>query len=265
MLADSHNHTKFSHDSTAEPVDMLRRAAELGFSHYCITEHVDFDATFEICPPVDVRAYRDGVLPLKDRFPGLELHLGLEVAIQDEVSAARAAAHIGGYDWDCIVGSVHNTDHGDPYAPAFFEGRSRLQSYRDYVETIAERMNTLPHYHVLAHVDYVVKYGPYREPLTYRDAPDAFDHIFRSLVEHGRTLEFNTSSQRDIRRPLWGLDYLKRYAEMGGEALSFGSDAHRPEQLGYRFKEAHALAWEAGIRWQAVYIGGERHLFPLEG
>ena len=50
--------------------------------------------------------------------------------------------------------------------------------------------------------------------------------MFRALAGTGRALEMNTSS------PLASADQVRWFREEGGEAVSFGSDAHQPERVG---------------------------------
>ena len=264
MLWDCHVHTKFSFDSEAEPRAQLQQAAALGLPGLCFTDHVDFDEAWPWFVPANVKEYLSQTADLADAFPGTRLCRGVEISLKDQETAQRSRDHLQGASVDCIIGSVHNTPYGDPYQPAFFEGRSKADAYRDYVEAIARRMKTCNFYQVLGHFDYVAKNAPYADPsMTYDLAPDAFDEIFRTLVQEGRTLEWNTSAQKDTSRPLWGLDILKRYVALGGEALSFGSDAHVPERIGWRFREAAALARQAGIAYAAHYVKGQRVLERL--
>jgi histidinol-phosphatase (PHP family) len=46
---------------------------------------------------------------------------------------------------------------------------------------------------------------------------------------------------------------IRRYAELGGEAMTLGSDAHSPEHVGAHFKEGAAMLREGGIRRLAVF------------
>ena len=66
--------------------------------------------------------------------------------------------------------------------------------------------------------------------------------MLRALAASGRVLELNTAS------PLSSVSLLRWWAEEGGTALSFGSDAHLPWHVGARFREASAIAAAAGFR-----------------
>ena len=46
-----------------------------------------------------------------------------------------------------------------------------------------------------------------------------------------------------------GLDILRWYVEMGGERVTLGSDAHRPEQVGSHLETALDIARSAGLKY----------------
>ena len=90
---------------------------------------------------------------------------------------------------------------------------------------------------VLGHLDYVVRYGIEQEKeYSYRKFADEIDEILKILIKRGKGLEINMAGLK------YGLpfahphpDILKRYRELGGEIITVGSDAHRPEHIAYEF------------------------------
>ena len=65
----------------------------------------------------------------------------------------------------------------------------------------------------------------------------------------------------DYRKVIIGLIFLryissafdKRYKELGGELITIGSDAHRPEDIGFAYDRTEALLKELGYKYYAVY------------
>lgn len=55
-------------------------------------------------------------------------------------------------------------------------------------------------------------------------------------------LEINTRS------PLSSVELIRWWWEEGGDAVSYGSDAHRPERIGDRFELAVDVVENAGFR-----------------
>jgi histidinol-phosphatase (PHP family) len=66
--------------------------------------------------------------------------------------------------------------------------------------------------------------------------------VFRALAGTGRALEVNTTS------PLASVDQVRWFHEEGGEAVSFGSDAHQPAGVGQHFDLAVDVVEAAGFR-----------------
>ena len=64
--------------------------------------------------------------------------------------------------------------------------------------------------------------------------------VLRALARSGRALEVNT------RLPLDPL-IVRWWYEAGGDAVSFGSDAHTPARVGHGFAEAAAMVEAQGF------------------
>ena len=77
-----------------------------------------------------------------------------------------------------------------------------------------------------------------------RDGRQSQSRIARTpwrLAASGRALEINTRS------PLWSVPLVRWWREEGGEAVSFGSDAHVYGRVGARFAQAVDIVEEAGF------------------
>lgn len=61
MWIDTHCHTKYSYDNWLEPVDLVRRAKQLGIDAVCITEHYSYEAS----QPVEQIGCDEGILVLR--------------------------------------------------------------------------------------------------------------------------------------------------------------------------------------------------------
>ena len=48
-------------------------------------------------------------------------------------------------------------------------------------------------------------------------------------------------------------DVLKRYRELGGEIVTVGADAHRPEHVAYDFEEAGEILKSCGFHYYAEF------------
>jgi histidinol-phosphatase (PHP family) len=103
---------------------------------------------------------------------------------------------------------------------------------------------------VLAHLDYPKRYWP--DGATYDPSryEDQFRTVLRAAAKRGTVLEVNTTRNEDDpgRYLCPGPGVLRWWREEGGSAISFGSDAHRPEALAVGFGLAREVAEAAGFR-----------------
>ena len=97
---------------------------------------------------------------------------------------------------------------------------------------------------VLAHCDYPRRYWPAAEFGAYSetDFEEEYRAVFRALASSGRALEINTKS------PLSSVELVGWWWQEGGDAVSFGSDAHDPYSVGSRFGLAVDIVEAAGFR-----------------
>ena len=99
-------------------------------------------------------------------------------------------------------------------------------------------------FNVLAHCDYARRYWPTERVGSYDDSDfeEEYRAVFRELASSGRALEINTRS------PMASVAQLRWWWEEGGDAVSFGSDAHTPFRVGEHFDIAVDVAEAAGFR-----------------
>jgi histidinol-phosphatase (PHP family) len=68
------------------------------------------------------------------------------------------------------------------------------------------------------------------------------------VVERGKGIEINTSPLRmGLSEPCPSREILHWYRELGGEILTFGSDAHAADEVGAGFDVAIEMARTAGF------------------
>jgi histidinol-phosphatase (PHP family) len=116
-------------------------------------------------------------------------------------------------------------------------------------ETLAMVESSQP-FEVLAHLDYPKRYWPdgmasYRE----EDYEEQLRAVLRAAAKRGCVLEVNTTrGSGDVKKLCPGLTVIRWWHEMGGVAVSFGSDAHAPDQIGGGFKLATQIVEAAGFK-----------------
>jgi histidinol-phosphatase (PHP family) len=238
------------------------RAVELGLPAIAFTEHLDHtawivepDADFPasivspegvLTPPrFDAAGYLEAVDRCRHRFPELRILSGVEVGEPHRHADAVAAVLAVG-TFDRVLGSVHclPIDGGFTEPPGLFSRQSAAEVLRRYLAEVARMVDGTGSFAVLAHVDYPFRYWPTgtEGPFDVSMFEAEFRHALRATAQSGRALEINT------RLPSLQDTLLGWWRDEGGDAVTFGSDAHQPAELADNFREAADLASAHGFR-----------------
>lgn len=261
---DYHMHSHHSLDAAYSVREMAEAAVRAGLAEICFTDHVEFEDPECRDEPADIAALRAEIARERPSL-SVRIRCGVEIGLSPEPSfAEQSMAWAGPAKPDFIIGSVHRVGEENVYHQGYFTTRERDAAYAQYAEALAASIPTLPQLSVLGHFDFVAKRAPYaaRRVMRYADAPEAFDSVLRYLAENGKGMEVNTAAWQDD--PAWGLDVLSRFVELGGEFVTFGSDAHTPERVGKRLVEARALALAAGVHYTATFHTLEPRFIKIE-
>ena len=104
-------------------------------------------------------------------------------------------------------------------------------------------------YDVYGHLDYIVRYLPENaEPYSAAKYLDQIDEILRRLIAAGKGLDINSKAlYSGLHEPNPCTDILRRYHELGGEIITFGSDAHSPENIARCFEHLKDIVTSLGF------------------
>lgn len=267
LPADGHVHTEWSWDAVGGSMERsCARALDLGLTSIAFTEHADHtrwvvgprmkawlrsadaylvgeDGRFNP-PPLAVGDYLACVERCRESFPGLHIMTGLEMG-EPHWHEAQVAALLrtGAGGFDRLLGSVHSIDldDGPRMIHHLFDEYGPDELMRAYLDEALRLAGSTAPFGVLAHLDYPLRHWPGGsgrfEACGYEDEYRA---VLRALAGSGRALEVNTVV------PLPGV-IVRWWHEAGGEALSFGSDAHEPSTVAREFAAAAAMAEAAGF------------------
>ncbi|MPN57136.1 Histidinol-phosphatase [bioreactor metagenome] len=124
-----------------------------------------------------------------------------------------------------------------------------------YLEELLCCLKQWDDYSVVGHICYPQRWprGENVFTMRYEDFAEQADALLRHIIQSGHGIEVNTSMYRKLGKEIPGRDWLTRYRELGGDYVTFGSDAHFTEHMAYRFDDAVELVKAAGIRYYATY------------
>lgn len=245
MLSDNHMHTRFSGDSEADPQEMIKSAKEKGLSGLTFTDHLDWDYPTE--PhlfDLDIEKYVKELTTLSATISdeSFRVRVGIELGLQAHLKEKHAAL-LEQYDFDVVIGSVHQVDGADPYYDSFFEGKEIRAAYAEYFDAILENLAAFTDIDTLGHLDYISRYGMrYAKEhhangsLRPKDFAGQINAIFDILLTHDIALEVNTGAFRyGYNEPNPSYEILTHYYNRGGRAITLGADAHAPEDVAIGF------------------------------
>jgi histidinol-phosphatase (PHP family) len=244
---------------------MIERAIQLGLKRLCFTDHMDYDYPHkgDISFVFDPEEYTKKLTEMKVKYHGkLEILTGIELGLQPQVMEEFNKL-MQEYRFDFAIGSSHVLDYIDPYFPQFWENRTREEGIRAYFQSIIDNCKQFQKFfHIYGHLDYIIRYAPTPEgtksDYSYADYADLLDEVLKTILSCGKGIEVNTAGLK------YGLGYphpkkevLKRYRELGGELITIGSDAHKPEHLCYDFQLVPELLKSLGYQYYATFVDGK--------
>lgn len=268
--SDYHLHTLISSDSPATLEQQVLSGLDAGLNELCVTDHWNL-LDQQGGPLPHTRNWAASIVQIQEARQQfgtqLEIRLGVEVG-NGEIDPAGVleGLALAGENLDFVIGSLHNTSLGygglGIYTAAhqcrqIEEGIALLDDYVDTLHALAATDT----FDVLGHVIYPLRYLPSQWQLTLDPYEEQLRELFRTLVQTGRGIEMNTTQGHTIEA--W-TPVLNLYRDCGGEILTVGSDAHRPEWIGAGFSDAYVLLKSLGFRWVCTYRSRKPEFHALD-
>ncbi len=274
---DCHTHTGFSPDGSGTVEQLYTRAAELKLPVLAVTEHVEMNRFFS-------QAYY-GVQPRNEwevfdhaavleqsltavsaakkaaKEQGVTLLCGMEMG-QPNADFGLSEAAAKDVRLDFVIASLHELLH----TPDFFCLDYGVESVPELLERYFAQLYDIccwGKFDVLGHLTYPLRYieGEAAIPVDLTPYEDVISACFRRLIDSGKGIELNVSGLRQKYGKTFPTpQLLKLYRDMGGEILTFGSDAHCAADLGKGITAGVELAKTAGFT-RACYFANRQPVF----
>ena len=246
MRVDLHNHTTLCNHATGTVEEYVQRAIELGIDEYGFSDHAPMNYDPKYRMDVSQRSlYEKWVLDAKEKYKNeIKVLLGYEVDyldgyLLDEIINAKV---------DYLIGSVHflknkNDMWGfdNPEFIGVYESKDIDTIWIEYFDAIKSMAKT-GLFDIVGHLDLikVFKFLPKKDVRII--AKDALLEIKKSNM----ILEINPAGLRKPINETYPSKQLLELAYELGIDITFGSDAHSVEQVGFMYEEAKNLAKEIG-------------------
>ena len=263
-LFDSHVHSDNSHDGEHSITFLCENAQQKDLMGLCITDHYEMElneAQADIC-------LRNSFIETGKSRQAFDNRLlvmsGIELG-QATRNFQKADRLLNRYCFDFVIGSLHCIRDMDDFAYIDFSGLNVELILQRYFEEMLE-LCQWGGFDTLAHMTYPLRYiiGKYQLPVDMKPYEEIIREILKTLADKNLALEINTAGlRREIGQTSPTLEYVKLFRELGGELLTFGSDAHRAQDLGAGLDVAIDMAKEAGFSHFAFYKKREPRMLRL--
>jgi histidinol-phosphatase (PHP family) len=229
-----------------------RRALEIGLPSIAFTDHADFAGAFNEQRPVDIEGYLECVENCRRAFPEVRILSGIELG-EPHLFPAEAGAMLRAGRLDRVLASVHCLRIGGRYvdmSQRVLNRDSAERLMRDFMGETLALVESDQRFDVLAHLDYPKRFWPHQEvQFVETDFEEEYWAVLRALASRESVLEINTTRGSEPVRGLCpGLPVLRWWHEVGGGAISFGSDSHEPARIASGFRLAAEVAEAAGFK-----------------
>ena len=261
MIKDYHMHPALLCTSEERFDAFVEQACRAGLEEICITDHMPLlcSTSADRIPHGQVAAYCRAVRALAEKYRGrISIRVGIEIDFHPSVRGEIERVLREG-DFDYVLGSshLHVIDGGEAVRRCAGRNAFASESIRN-----TEAAAASGYFDAIAHFDMFrwVFLKPDRYPL----ADDGYceerhleeiDRALDAVRAAGLRLEINphlTGAAGTLEATYPSLPILRMALEKGLR-FSFGSDAHRPAQVGERLAElrAHPLYGRAIAAWES--------------
>lgn len=254
-MIDYHIHTKLCGHATGEVEQYVERAIEIGLTEIGFSDHlpfVDHERPGLAMKLSELPCYVQQVERLRKNYPNITIRLGIEVDYFSNLWH-KIAGLLVQYPFDYVYGSVHfisDWSFDSPYAYPEWNLADVDQVYEQYIELVCEAARS-GLFDIMAHLDLIKIHG-FRP---FKNMHPQWESLVKCLKENGVATEINTSGLRKLGGEIYPSDEIVKLIKKYEVPIVFGSDAHRPQDVGRDFDQAVQLALKHGIHSAAQFIG----------
>lgn len=253
---DLHVHTDNSPDGNHSPMFICERAEFEGMRAIALTDHCETDVYKAERYDKRVQQAYFEASKAQSAFRGKVLVLrGIEIG-QPHYDPTCADAILAARSYDVVIGSVHNLrGREDFYYTENLQAQEVRAQMTEYFDEIL-KMLEWGNFDVVAHLTYPLRYIYAKSGITVDldEYKPQVDEILKRIAEAGKALEVNTAG---LRQPIGKLspefETIKRFHELGGEYVTYGSDAHYAEDVGTGMQEAYDAMLAAGFTEMTMF------------
>jgi histidinol-phosphatase (PHP family) len=259
MIVDLHNHTKLCNHAEGEIDEYIEKAIKCGIKYFGFSEHapMNFDQKYRIGFE-QMKEYEESVLKAKEKYKEkIEIFLGYEVDYLKSYLDKRVL----NADVDYLIGSVHFIEEWGFDNPEFignYENQDIDEIWEKYFNAI-EEMAKSRLFDIVGHLDLIkiFKYMPKK------DINQIAKNALLAIKEADMSIEINVAGfRKPVGEAYPSLSLLKEAKKLD-IAITFASDAHKPEQVGLFSDKVIDMAKNAGYNECVIYRKRKKELIKF--
>jgi histidinol-phosphatase (PHP family) len=256
MIVDLHNHTSLCRHAYGEPREYVKKALEFGTKYFGFSDHapMNFDKEYRMSFD-EMRTYAKTVNELKDEFKDkIEIFFAYEVDFLEGFMDERIFKE----DTDYLIGSVHFLKGWGFDNPEFigqYKNKNIDEIWSEYFSAI-KTLAKSGLFDIVGHLDLlkIFKYLPKT------DMRILAKEAMIAIKKNNLVVEINSAGfRKPINEQYPSLQLLQMTNELD-IPITFGSDAHEVEHIGYKSDEIIRIAKDCGYQSCAVFSKRDRSL-----
>ena len=267
MRIDLHNHTTLCNHASGTTEAYVQKAIEVGIDIYGFSDHAPAKNGFDPKYRMDIsqkESYEKDVLSLKEKYKkDIKILLGYEVDflsgdyILDEILNAKV---------DYLIGSVHFIPESDyslfnskfwgfdnPEFIGAYESKDIDKIWEDYFEAV-KQMAKYGKFDIVGHLDLIKVFNF----LPKKDIKSIAYEAIKEIKKSGMVVELNPAGLRKSVKEQYPSKELLEFCFELYIPITFGSDAHNVDQIGFGYDEVTSLAKKIGYSNCTVFENRDR-------
>ncbi len=257
-MIDLHNHTPLCNHAKGSPEEFIKEAIKKNIKIYGFADHAPMEFDYEYRMGFeDMENYEKEIKNLKEKYKDkIEILLGYEVDFTPFVDKRVLNRKV-----DYLIGSVHFLDNWGFDNPEFIKEWDRRDVddvYKEYFSKIEEMANSKL-FDIVGHIDLVKVFG--HKPKT--NIKDLAKNAIKAIKNANMTVEINTAGLRKPVKELYPSDELIEIILNENIDITFSSDAHSPQQVGFKLNETIQKFKNLGLNEAVFYKNREKFKVKL--
>lgn len=259
LLADYHIHIENGRLDPGYLALYRKNALDAGLSGFGISEHLH---NLDEGPRLLKRPVPEGVSSLgwdTGRYIATVREAGFAAGLEADYipeSENELRDYLISHDFDYVIGSVHWLDDWVfDLSSALWEGVDVEGAWRMYFKAAVRAVRT-GMFDIFGHPDVIKVFGMKPDAAFDEQLQQLYEELAVAAAQTGTCLEVSSAGLRKPCGEIYPDIRLLKAARRAGACISFGSDAHFPEHVAYRFDRLIGHARSAGFEEAAVLVDG---------